>query len=71
MKNNFNKAIKKLDTLQKNASSINGENKVPFSELFSSQFMLQHTSNSFSSFSNFLNASKFGDVPFEEIPDDE
>ena len=33
--------------------------------------MLQHTHNSYSSFDEFLNASKFADVPFEEISDDE
>lgn len=60
-----------LNKLKQNAERINGNNSVPFSELFNSSFMLQHTQNAYSSFSEFLNASKFANVPFEEIPDDE
>lgn len=71
MSNSLDDLINKLKQLQQNAEQISGDNEVPFDELFNEPFMQQHTNNSYSSFSEFLNSSKFGDIPFEEIPDDE
>ena len=71
MTNDLDKFSKRLEQFQKNAKKINGNNQVPFSELFNQQFMLSHTGNQYSSFDDFLKASKFSDMPFEEIPDDE
>lgn len=71
MTNNLDDLAKRLKTLSDNAKAINGENEVPFNELFSQSFMLQHTNNSYSSFDGFLKASGFADIAFEKIPNDE
>lgn len=70
MSNDFDKFVKRLDHLQKNAKKINGENQIPFSEMFNQQFMLTHTQNKYSSFDELLSASPFDGVPLEDIPDD-
>lgn len=46
MTDNLDDLAKRLKTLSDNAKAINGENEVPFNELFSQSFMLQHTNNS-------------------------
>lgn len=71
MSNSLDDLTDKLKQLQQNAEQISGDNEVPFDELFNEPFMQWHTNNTYSSFSKFLNSSKFGDIPFEKIPDDE
>lgn len=71
MSNSLDDLTNKLKQLQQNAEQISGDNEVPFDELFNEPFMQRHTNNTYSSFSKFLNSSKFGDIPFEKIPDDE
>lgn len=69
MTNGLDKLTKRFDELAKNASELNGTHEVPFSELFSQAFMLEHTNRKFSSFDDFVTA-KFGHMVFKDIPDD-
>ncbi|MBD5806512.1 hypothetical protein [Limosilactobacillus walteri] len=71
MNDGLDDLINHIDKMQKNAERLNGKNEFTNDELFSRPFMLQHTYNTYSSLDEFLNASKFADIPFEEIPDDE
>lgn len=68
----FNKFEKKLDQMQKNAEKIEGDNQVPFKDLFNPKFMQKHTK--FNSFDSFLEASPFTvktQEDFDAIPKDE
>ena len=69
MSNDLDKFENRLKKMENGAKSINGENNVPFSELFNRSFMLKHTNNVYPSLNDFTEAGKFGDVPFREIPD--
>ncbi|ANU51336.1 hypothetical protein [Limosilactobacillus reuteri] len=71
MNDGLDDLINHIDKMQKNAERLNGKNEFTNDELFSRPFMLQHTYNTYSLLDEFLNASKFADIPFEEIPDDE
>lgn len=68
----FDDAIRKLNDLQRRADRLNGEHRVPISQLLVSSFMLQNTP--FESFEAMLSASGFKvetTEDFEAIPDDE
>jgi len=65
------RARKKLEDMEKNVKKLDGERKVPFSEIFNPSFMSKYTS--YSSIDEMLNKSKllekYGD--FESIDDNE
>lgn len=58
-----------LDKLEKNLKDLDGENKVPLSELFSNKFMQKNST--FTSFSEFADESTFDFSDIESIPEDE
>ena len=68
----LDKAMRKLDDLQKRAERLNGEQRVPVSQLLTPDFMRQNTT--FESFDAMLTASGFKvetSEDFAAIPDDE
>lgn len=66
----LNDLANKIDSISKNAEKLSGTHQVPLKELFNSEFIVSHTNGQFSSFKDFIYA-KFGDLSFEEIPEDE
>lgn len=61
-----------FEELEEKAEELEGENEVPFSELFDASFMREHTP--YSDFMTFLEASDFGvemQEDFEAIPEAE
>ena len=56
-----------LDKLQRKIKALDGTHRISFDELFSAQFMRQHTR--YGSFQELLDASDYGDMDFEDIPD--
>lgn len=56
-----------LDNLQRKSKALDGMHRIPFHELFSAQFMRQHTQ--YGNFQALLDASGYGDMDFEDIPD--
>lgn len=68
----FDKLEKDLKRMQENARKLNGRREVPFSDLFTPEFMRKHTS--FSTFNELLKAGGFQvetSEDFEAIPDAE
>lgn len=64
----FDDFQKRLDEIAKNAQELEGQNEVPFSELFTDIFLKKHTD--FDSFEAFENAPIFNQYDsFEAIPD--
>jgi len=68
----LDEALRKLNDLQRRAEQLNGEQRVPISQLLNSSFMLQNTT--FESFEAMLDSSGFKvetTEDFAAIPDDE
>ncbi len=68
----LDKMQRNLEDLKKRAASLEGTNRVPFSELFDQGFLAQHSR--FSSFSELLDAGGFvvnSQEDFKAIPDGE
>ena len=64
----FDDFQKRLDEIAENAQELEGQNEVPFSELFTDSFLKKHTD--FDSFEAFENAPIFNQYDsFETIPD--
>lgn len=70
MSSGLNDMIKKLDQMEKGAKSLEGTHSIPLSELCDQKFLSKHTSGNFSNFNDFFKAGKFGNLTFEEVPDD-
>ncbi|WP_456273622.1 hypothetical protein [Bacillus sp. AK031] len=61
---------KQLKDMEKAAKELEGQQDVPFTELFTDSFLRKYTD--FSSFEEFENQEIFNKYPtFEDIPDDE
>ncbi|WP_093626750.1 hypothetical protein [Limosilactobacillus gorillae] len=67
----FEDMVNKLNQMQRNIESLGGTHSIPFDELFDQNFLLDHTSGTFSAFDDFFKAGKFGKLTFKEVPDDE
>ncbi len=68
----FDEMQRKLEGLQKRVASLEGTNRVSFSELFDHGFLAQHSR--FASFSELLDAGGFvvnSQEDFKAIPDDD
>lgn len=63
---------RKLEDLKRKAEALDGEHEIPFSELFSSEFMTRYTD--FASLDEMFQASGFvieSQDDFKAVPDDE
>ena len=68
----FDEAIDRLEDLQRRAEDLDGDNNVPFNELFDNEFMSKYTE--YKSINEMIDNSGFQvetDEDFKNIPDDE
>lgn len=63
-------AFDKLEQMIKKAQELDGKKvNIPVEKLMDHGYLKKHTHGAFESFDNFVDASGFGNIPFEDIPD--
>lgn len=65
-------AFDKLEQMIKKAQELDGKKvNIPVEKLMDHGYLKKHTHGTFESFDNFVDASGFSNIPFEDIPDED